>query len=199
MAAARETASGGFRGRRPRLRNRSGERRGLPCVFGLAAQAGGGCGGAGRHCSLRSLGACADDGDAGVGGGLGRHRFARRVRGDVAVLGAVASLGACGFGQKRKVGEASSRKTGVRIARRPGSGADYPSYGEGAPAFSKKERHQPFVFDHDASQMRAGGRSAVSISLHGSECDGGRGMMHVHLGKDGKCSEFAAFMVEGQA
>ena len=68
--------------------------------------------------------------------------------GDVAVLGAVASLGACRVGQKRKVGDASSQETGVRIARRPGRARGYPSYGRFAPAFSGKKRHQPFVFGH---------------------------------------------------
>ena len=161
MAAARETAPGGFRGRRPRLRNRPGEGRGLPCVFGLAAQAGG-RGGAGRHCSLRSLGACA-------GGGGRRRPRAASLRSPRAGEGMWRSWAPslrsarAGLAKNERLVTLPLRKRGVRITHRPGRERGYPSYGETASAFPKKQRHQPFVFGHDASQMRVGDARRVDF------------------------------------
>ncbi len=55
-------------------------------------------------------------------------------------------------GQKRKVGDAASWKMRVCITHRPGRERGYPSYGETASAFPKKQRHQPFVFGHNRTR-----------------------------------------------
>ena len=185
MAAARETASGGSRGRRPRLRNRSGEGRGLPCVFGLAAQAGG-CGGAGRRRSLRSLGACAGEG----GCGNRRLHWAASLRSARAVHR--------DFGQKRKVGDTPSWGTRVRPPRSWDNRRRYQDGGRCAPPFPERRCHQPFIFGQKCFGRVLGGLDGLIFSYEG-EHDGGRGMMHVHLGTVGKCSEFAATVVEDQA
>ncbi len=149
MAAARETASGGFAGGGHAPAESLRGTPGLPRVFGLAMRRRGGCGGVGRHCSLRSLGACSGSGDAGVGGGFGRHRFARRVRG----------RGCDGFGRRRFTRRAGLVKNerlvtlplGKRGCASPAALVAVPiipATGEGAPVFSKKRRHQPFVFGH---------------------------------------------------
>lgn len=176
--------AGGFPASPGSLRRRGCEgtrRRRSPFLFGACAGEGG-CGNRRLHwavslCPPRSLGDC---------DGLGPHRSARRVR-RIAILAKNERLVTLLPGE-RGCGLPVAGITGV-VTRAV----------DDAHPVSREEVSPTFHFwPKNVSGACSGCLDGLILSYEG-EHDGGRGMMHVHLGTVGKCSEFAAIVVEDQA
>lgn len=125
----------------------------------------------------RSLGDC---------DGTGRYRSARRVR-RIAILAKNERLVTLLPGE-RGCGLPVAGITGVVTRAVDGAHPRFPRGGVTNLSFLAK----------NVSGACSGCLDGLFFSYEG-EHDGGRGMMHVHLGTVGKCSEFAAIVVEDQA